>query len=102
MPRAAPPACIVWMCTAPSLSFPAKSCHLDIIRLHVDIIRVHVNFWKVDILRERERVFVIDNLQVRIHLVIEMSFSRPALRHWNLNSFFKVALYLPPCEILTL
>ena len=35
----------------------------------------------------------IDNLLVRVHLIIEMS--RPALRHGSLNSLFQVALYLP-------
>ena len=35
----------------------------------------------------------IDNLLVRVHLLIEMS--RPVLRHGSLNSLFQVALYLP-------
>jgi hypothetical protein len=35
----------------------------------------------------------IDNLLVRVHLVIEMS--RPDLHHGSLNSLFQVALYLP-------
>jgi hypothetical protein len=39
----------------------------------------------------REREIFIDNLLVRVHLIIEMS--RPALRHWSLNSLFQVALY---------
>ena len=43
--------------------------------------------------RLREREIFIDNLLVRVHLIIEMS--RPALRHGNLNSLFQVALYLP-------
>jgi hypothetical protein len=34
----------------------------------------------------------IDNLLVRVHLIIEMS--RPALLHGSLNSNFQVALYL--------
>ena len=41
----------------------------------------------------REREIFIDNLLVRVHLIIEMS--RPALRHGSLNSLFQVALYLP-------
>ena len=40
-----------------------------------------------------EREILIDNLLVRVHLIIEMS--RPALRHGSLNSLFQVALYLP-------
>jgi hypothetical protein len=40
-----------------------------------------------------EREISIDNLLVRVHLIIEMS--RPALRHGSLNSLFQVALYLP-------
>ena len=40
-----------------------------------------------------EREICIDNLLVRVHLIIEMS--RPALRHGSLDSFFQVALYLP-------
>jgi len=40
-----------------------------------------------------EREIFIDNLLVRVHLIIEMS--RPALRHRSLNSLFQVALYLP-------
>ena len=43
--------------------------------------------------REREREIFIDNLLVRVHLIIEMS--RPALRHGNLSFLFRVALYLP-------
>ena len=43
--------------------------------------------------RRREREIFIDNLLVRVHLIIEMS--RPALRHGSLNSLFQVALYLP-------
>ena len=35
----------------------------------------------------------IDNLLVRVALIIEMS--RPALRHGSLNSRFQVASYLP-------
>ena len=34
-----------------------------------------------------------DNLLVRVHLIIEMI--RPALRHGSLNSLFQVASYLP-------
>jgi hypothetical protein len=41
----------------------------------------------------REREIFIDNLLVRVHLIIEMS--RPALRNGTLNSLFQVALYLP-------
>ena len=37
----------------------------------------------------REREIFIDDLLVRVHLIIEMS--RPALRHGNLNSLFQVA-----------
>ena len=40
-----------------------------------------------------EREIFIDNLLVRVHLIIEMS--RPALRHGSLNSLFQVAVYLP-------
>ena len=40
-----------------------------------------------------EREIFIDNLLVRVHLIIEMS--RPALRHGSYNSLFQVALYLP-------
>jgi len=40
-----------------------------------------------------EREIFIDNLLVRVHLIIEMS--RPALRHGSLKSLFQVALYLP-------
>jgi hypothetical protein len=40
-----------------------------------------------------EREIFIDNLLVRIHLIIEMN--RPALRRGSLNSLFQVALYLP-------
>ena len=40
-----------------------------------------------------QREIVLDNLPVRVHLIIEMS--RPALRHGRLNSLFQVALYLP-------
>ena len=40
-----------------------------------------------------EREVFIDNLLVRVHLIIEMS--RPALRHGSLNSLFQAALYLP-------
>ena len=43
--------------------------------------------------RQREREIFIDNLLVRVRLIIEMS--RPALRHVSLNSLFQVALYLP-------
>ena len=39
-----------------------------------------------------EREIFIDNLLVRVHLIIEMS--RPALRHGGLDSLFQVALYL--------
>ena len=39
-----------------------------------------------------EREFFVDNLMVRIHLIIEMIFSRPALRHGSLNSLFQIAL----------
>ena len=42
---------------------------------------------------QREREIFIDNLLVRVHLILEMS--RPALRHGSLNSLFQVALYLP-------
>ena len=41
----------------------------------------------------REREIFIDNLLVRVHLLIEMS--RPALRYGSLNSLFQVALHLP-------
>jgi hypothetical protein len=41
----------------------------------------------------KERNIFIDNLLVRVHLIIEMS--RPALRHGSLNSLFQVGLYLP-------
>ena len=41
----------------------------------------------------QEREIFIDNLLVRVHLIIEIS--RPALRHGSLNSLFQVALYLP-------
>ena len=51
---------------------------------------------------ERERDFFIDNLLVRIHLIIAMilvnhrdNFSGPALRHETLNSLVQVALYIP-------
>ena len=40
----------------------------------------------------REREIFIDNLLVRVYLIIEMS--RPALRYGSLNSLFQVALYL--------
>ena len=40
-----------------------------------------------------EREIFIDNLLVRVHLIIEIS--RPALRHGSLNSLFQVAVYLP-------
>ena len=40
-----------------------------------------------------EREIFIDNLLVRVHLIIEMS--RSALRHGSSNSLFQVALYLP-------
>ena len=40
-----------------------------------------------------EREIFIDNLLVRVRLIIEMS--RLALRHGSLNSLFQVALYLP-------
>jgi len=40
----------------------------------------------------RKREIFIDNLLVRVHLIIEIS--RPALRHGSLNSLFQVALYL--------
>ena len=40
-----------------------------------------------------EREIFIDNLLVRVHLIIEMS--RPALRHGSLNSLFQSALYQP-------
>ena len=43
---------------------------------------------------DTERKCFIDNLLVRIHLIIEMIFSRPALRHGSLNCFFQVVLYL--------
>ena len=39
---------------------------------------------------QREREILIDNLLVRVHIIIEMS--RPALRHGSLNSLFQVAL----------
>ena len=39
---------------------------------------------------EREREIFIDNLLVRVHLIIEMS--RPALRHGSLNSLFLSSL----------
>ena len=38
----------------------------------------------------REREIFIDNLLVRVHLIIEMSI--PALRHGSLNSLFQVAI----------
>ena len=40
-----------------------------------------------------EREIFIENLLVRVHLIIEMS--RPALHHGSLNSLCQVALYLP-------
>ena len=40
-----------------------------------------------------EREIFIDNLLVRVHLIIEMS--RPALRHGSLDSLLQVALYIP-------
>ena len=40
----------------------------------------------------REREIFIDNLLVRVHLIIEMS--RPTLRHGSLNSLFQVALFV--------
>ena len=40
----------------------------------------------------REREIFVDNLLVRVHLIIEMS--RPALRDGSLKSLFQVALYL--------
>ena len=40
----------------------------------------------------REREIFIDNLLVRVNLIIEMS--GPALHHGSLNSLFQVALYL--------
>ena len=43
--------------------------------------------------RTLEREIFIDNLLVRVHLIIERS--RPALRHGSLNFLFHVALYLP-------
>ena len=46
----------------------------------------------------RERDFFIDNLPVRIQFIIEIDFSRPALRHGSWNSLFQVAFYLPSCE----
>ena len=42
---------------------------------------------------KREREIFIDNLLVRVHLIIEMS--GPTLRHGSLNSLFQVALYPP-------
>ena len=42
---------------------------------------------------DREKEIFIDNLLVRVHLIIEMS--RPALRHGSLNFLYQVALYLP-------
>ena len=42
---------------------------------------------------KEEREIFIDNLLVRVHLIIGMS--RPALRHGSLNSLFLTALYLP-------
>ena len=42
--------------------------------------------------REQREIFI-DNLLVRVHLIIEMS--RPALRHGSVNSLFQEALYLP-------
>ena len=48
----------------------------------------------------RESDFI-DNLLVRVHLVIEMS--RPALRHGSLDSLFQIALHLavaPPCSLV--
>ena len=41
----------------------------------------------------REREIFIDNLLVRVHLIIKMS--RPALRHGSVNFLFQVALHLP-------
>jgi len=46
---------------------------------------------------EREREFFIDNLLVRIHLII-MMIRGPVSRHGSLNSLFQVALHLPPCS----
>ena len=43
--------------------------------------------------RLREREIYIDNLLVRVHVIIEMS--RPALRRGSLNFLYQVALYLP-------
>ena len=40
-----------------------------------------------------EREIFIDNLLVRVHLIIKMG--RPALRHGSMNSLFQVVLYLP-------
>ena len=40
-----------------------------------------------------EREIFIDNLLVRVHLLIEMR--RPALRQGSLNALFQVVLYLP-------
>ena len=41
----------------------------------------------------KETETFIDNLLVRVHLIIKMS--RPALHHGSLNFLFQVALYLP-------
>ena len=49
-------------------------------------------------LASREREMFIDNLLVRVHLIIEMS--RPALRHGSLNPLFQVALYLRTRHLL--
>ena len=39
----------------------------------------------------KEREFFIDNLLVRIHLIVEMIFSGLALRHCSLDSLSQVA-----------
>ena len=38
----------------------------------------------------KERELFIDNLLVRIHLIIEMTFSIPVLRHGVMNSLFSL------------
>ena len=57
--------------------------------------RAHIAYLprgKVQSRPPREREIFIDNLLVRVHLIIEMS--RPALRHGSLNSLSQGALYL--------
>ena len=71
--------------TGPSTGFSPVYCPFD--PIHWPVNRSAI------LPRETEREILIDNLLVRVHLIIEMS--RPALRHGSLNSLFQVALYLP-------